>query len=510
MDVQQLKLLAGRIRGLLEQQNHNISHNQALDTSAALPGLRNWPEVMAFPDRVAACQLNAVATQRLSHRLRKRFSAEFSPETLLEAFRPPEASPEASPTEIWPSGAAPGVYVTTSQNAINALLVAYEDATDGALVYAEEAGSHHDGTIDLGENGLSSPGLTRVPSGTLVVVGPMELNQQAWENNANHLEWACMRALHSGHRVALLVDTPTPETIFQDLELMVRSMQQEGDQFETMLRGTVTESGDLATRSPVAAGTAHPIVLPDTATLYAIPASALLPLQAAIDRRPRGILVLGSSVIEEHWAIDLICAALALTKDLGPAARIMARKRGTPAKDMMVPDPVKALPVMSSIDSAYAHGYRRMLVQSIYTRVEDLQKYAKDVTFIVGTHGFEANEALMNMDRGGFVMGSAKYMDLLIAVLGVAALEGKRGAERIADLYTPGDRVFPEKMRFSEAEEIVLADRLVRWEDQLEESLANKTLTLASVKAALSGMSGRKGLASYLADRSKRAASSAR
>ncbi len=35
--------------------------------------------------------------------------------------------------------------------------------------------------------------------------------------------------MDSGHRVALLIDTPTPDTIFRDLELMVRSVQQEGD-----------------------------------------------------------------------------------------------------------------------------------------------------------------------------------------------------------------------------------------------------------------------------------------
>ena len=51
MDIQQLKLMAGRVRGLLEQSKHTIGHNQSLDLIAALPGLRNWPEVQAFPDR---------------------------------------------------------------------------------------------------------------------------------------------------------------------------------------------------------------------------------------------------------------------------------------------------------------------------------------------------------------------------------------------------------------------------------------------------------------------------
>ena len=56
MNVPQLKLLAGLVRGLLEQHNVPIGYSQSLDVIAALPGLRNWPEVMAFPDRVVATE----------------------------------------------------------------------------------------------------------------------------------------------------------------------------------------------------------------------------------------------------------------------------------------------------------------------------------------------------------------------------------------------------------------------------------------------------------------------
>ena len=55
----------------------------------------------------------------------------------------------------------------------------YEEATDGGLVYAERAGNGWEGSIDLGEHGLWSPGIDRLPSGTLLVVGPIELNQQS-------------------------------------------------------------------------------------------------------------------------------------------------------------------------------------------------------------------------------------------------------------------------------------------------------------------------------------------
>ncbi|MBB6244111.1 hypothetical protein [Rhodanobacter sp. MP1X3] len=52
-ETQQLKLLAGQVRGLLQQQsNHTIGDSHALDLIVALPGVRNWPEVQAFPERV--------------------------------------------------------------------------------------------------------------------------------------------------------------------------------------------------------------------------------------------------------------------------------------------------------------------------------------------------------------------------------------------------------------------------------------------------------------------------
>ena len=79
MDVPQLKLLAGRVGGLLQQTSSLIGHSPALDLVAALPGLRSWPEVMAFPDRVAACELDATSAGRLAFRLKKKFALELTP-----------------------------------------------------------------------------------------------------------------------------------------------------------------------------------------------------------------------------------------------------------------------------------------------------------------------------------------------------------------------------------------------------------------------------------------------
>lgn len=186
MDTQQLKLMAAHIRGLLQRSDHPVGHNQALDLVAALPGLRNWPEVMAFPERVSATELDTTSTGRLAFRLNKRFGLDITAQSLLVTLSPETRGTRRTP-HIWPAGPIPGVYVTTSQAAIDALFEVYEDATDGALLYAERAGNGWASSIDLGDYGLWSSGLDRVPSGTLLVVGPLELDQQSWSDASERL-----------------------------------------------------------------------------------------------------------------------------------------------------------------------------------------------------------------------------------------------------------------------------------------------------------------------------------
>ena len=69
MDTQMLKVFAERLRAHLEQHQLHLKHGQALDLIAALPGLRNWPEVNAFPVRVAAAHVNGESAERLVRRL---------------------------------------------------------------------------------------------------------------------------------------------------------------------------------------------------------------------------------------------------------------------------------------------------------------------------------------------------------------------------------------------------------------------------------------------------------
>ena len=68
MNTQQLKQLAAGIRAWLGSNSITINHSQSLDHSAALVGLRNWPEVMSFPEKVRSARLDLAAAGRLATR----------------------------------------------------------------------------------------------------------------------------------------------------------------------------------------------------------------------------------------------------------------------------------------------------------------------------------------------------------------------------------------------------------------------------------------------------------
>lgn len=60
----------GRLRALIEDASITLSQSQVLDLSAALIGLRNWPEVQAFPQRARSTDLDLSAVSRLAYGLK--------------------------------------------------------------------------------------------------------------------------------------------------------------------------------------------------------------------------------------------------------------------------------------------------------------------------------------------------------------------------------------------------------------------------------------------------------
>jgi hypothetical protein len=486
MDVQQLKLLAGRIRDLLEHASVSVTHSQALDLSGALVGLRNWPEVQAFPSRVAGAELDMAAASRLCHRLTRKHGVELSSQEVFAALRSgSDAEANQDLPQIWPTGPRPGVYITTEQEHINALLQAYDDATDGALLYAERAGSHWTGSIDMGDDGLRSTSLDRVPSGTLLVVGPLDLNEQSWSEVGARLESACLSAQAYGHRVAVLMETESPETLFHDVELAVRVQEPEGDDAHEALLGVVDAAGELVVRTPFVEQLPAPLFRASEAPVEAIPAQAIPLLQAALKQRPTGLLLLGSSEITEHWAADLVNAALPLTDFAGPAARIRPRRRSTPAKDWDVPEGIKALPFLPSVDSAYALGYRRMVISTGYTDAEVVTAYSDRVLFIAGGYGGSVDDLFMDAIRPRGFQKMTEVLDELIAILGVTRLKTTKVDTAFADMYVPDGTKLGRGEKFSAVVKLLRERRCLRAEDALTGMLDTRQVTPAGVKKAL-------------------------
>lgn len=502
MDTQHLKLLAGHIRAMLQPLHPSLGHGQSLDLIAALPGLRNWPEVVAFPDRVAATELDTTATARLAFRLKKRFALDVTPQALLESLSPPGTKAAQRAPHVWPSGPIPGVYITTSQDAIDALLEAYEDATDGALVYAERAGNRWDGSIDLGEYGLWSSGLDRVPSGTLLIVGPLELDQQSWNDAAERLEMACNHALNSGHRIAVLLDTPAPETPHEDVRLSVASRPDHSDQ-ETALIGVVTNDGELEARTPFARPWPRIESGSTTATTDGLPTPLLSPLRDALAQRTNGLLLFGSSVISEHCAIELVAASLALTEHVGPAARVMPRHRSTASKDWEVPDAIRQLPFLPSIESAYAQGYRRIIVNPGYTRTERLIEYSGDAMLISGTYGSNVSDVFMGTARNGSMQEEESVMSRVIAIASTETIPTTDGEISVNDLYVANGHDVGALKRFKEVDEFLTAHRLLCWEEGLTNLLNAGAVTADAVKEAFPRNGG---IGDFLAEHAKRRA----
>lgn len=483
MDTQQLKLLAGLVRGLLQPTHPSLSHGQALDLIAALPGLRNWPEVMAFPERVAAAELDTTSTGRLAFRLKKRYAVDMSPQALLAALSPPGAAVARGAPQIWPTGPVPGVYVTTSSDAIDALLEAYEDATDGALVYAESAGNGRSGSIDLGDYGLWSSGLDRVPSGTLLVVGPLKLNQQSWNDAGERLEMACNHALNSGHRIAVLLNTPTPDTIKEDVQLIVTSRPNHTDH-DTALIGVVTEAGELEAVTPFARPWPRIELVPTVATTDAFPASVVGPLRDALAGKTSGVVLFGSGAIEDHAAIHLVAASLALTERAGPAARVMPRHRSTPSKDWDVPEAVRALPYLPSIESAYAQGYRRIVYTPSYTHSDRLLEASKEMLLISGAYGSDLSQVFMASARYGSAKEEESLLTRIIAIAATVDIPTGSGTASVADLYIASGHDVGAIKRSTDVDKFLTAHRLVRWEDELTRLLDAGAVTHSAVKKA--------------------------
>ncbi|MDP3135700.1 MAG: hypothetical protein Q8N17_05125, partial [Burkholderiaceae bacterium] len=166
-----------------------------------------------------------------------------------------------------------------------------------------------------------------------------------------------------------------------------------------------------------------PVFKPSAAPLDPLPPQAVPLLRRALEQRRTGIVLLGSSEIGDNRAADLVNAVLPLTDFAGPAARIRPRSRGTPAKDWNVPDAMKQLPFLPSVESAYSLGYRRMVINPGYTDEELIDTYANEVLFIAGGYGGSVENVFLSGVRYRGFEDADKALDQHIAILAVTHLK---------------------------------------------------------------------------------------
>lgn len=479
MDTQKLKVFAERLRAYLERHNLTLKHGQALDLIAAIPGLRNWPEVNAFPARVSAAQWDGHSADRLAKRIAKQHALNLPLDELRQALEPSVANA----LKVWLDGPMPGVYVTTSQEAIDAAIAKYEAATDGALLYAEGAGRSSEAAIDLGEHGLFSRGMDRLPGGTLVVVGPLPLTQESWNDNKDRLNTAANLAYSSSLRVAVLVETPLPENLHSDIDLLLRPDDEGLDSEPVDVLGVVTASGDLQVVQPFVQRRLAPPKAQYFKTDQRLPQVLEDVLRQAVATRPYGIIVLGITPSDMPRKA-LLEAVLPLTEHAGPAVRIQPTFRTGYGKDDTPLSPhFEGLPVFPSIESAYAHGFRRMVIESVHHGASKaMAEHVLDTCFLLTSYSTEVAGAWMDAmpQRQDWPNG----LESLTAVLCVADIEAKKESFIACDAFIAGAPRSPEG-KFGELIAHLEAHRVVQWQNQLDALLDTGKVTPAQAKKAL-------------------------
>lgn len=402
MDTQQLKLYAERVRAALVRARCDIKHGQALDLIAALPGLRNWPEVMAFPDRVARAPLDDTAIARLVRRIQSMHRAAFTPQDLGRVLAAGEQGDVLEQLDVWRTGPSPGIYVTTSSQALNALIARYIGEVPDVAFFAEKAGRDAESAIELGKLGIYSKGLSLAPRGSLLVVGPLQLSEDSWDDCVGRLIAASNLVDERSMRVAVLVETCSPASLHQDLARMLLIEGDEAEFVDPTLQGVVTEDGRCERVVPFVAQrqrTSGPL-----AWAAAAPLPKLLgdTLSAALAFRKTGIFVAAQDPLLEP-IYGLMDSMLTVLAPLGPVAIIKTSAHQAFPDDKESAGQFRSLPVCPSIDVALAQGFRCLFVDAPLGLEKAMVRHARDACFLIHSHSGDVGGALFHsLGMGGF------------------------------------------------------------------------------------------------------------
>lgn len=307
--------------------------------------------------------------------------------------------------------------------------------------------------------------------------------QRSWEDNQDRLGMASRLAVEAGHRVAIRFETPKPASLRNDVALLLQGQESAESAFASGLRGVVAENGEMLEVTPFIEPRTAPLVVAVT-PIVELPKEFARTLNDGIAIRRYGLIIVGSNSKAESRA-TLLEAILPLTEHAGPAARIQPTFDLGYGGDEPLSDRFVGIPVLPSVESAYASGYRRMILEKVYSSEEVIWEYAGDVCFLVAAHGTHVGDPLLGA-ASSKVADDVDCLKKIIAVLCRAEFETKLGTFTICDTFaaqvdSPTRGGFEENSKFTESH------RTVRWEDQLEALLAKGLVTVAQIKKEFRG-----------------------
>lgn len=482
MEIEHLRQLAAPLREKLARHQRVLKHGHALDLLAAIAGLRNWPEVNAFPQRLAATHLDDAAAERLRSRIATKLGVDL-PVDEVEELLHAQGTP---PPDLWPSGPKPGIYVCTEAAHAVAAVRRYLAGTGDALFYTDDVCWDSDSAMQIGEHGIFSRGISRLPTGTLLVSSKLEFTQENWDDLKGHLIAAC-NAASDGMRVILVCHTPNPPSLHRDLARLLRDEEPE-DFVDPTLVGVVSSTGEYQEVRPFV----------QTGALGRAPQSGDIPapehplpdhvgrqLARALESKPTGWVIAGVHPGQRDVYLGrkgAMAAVLPYVAHLGPAAMIVDNFRGSYGREESTPAALAALPHYPSVESAIEDGYRVIVFEWPSGDLQKLMALHTDkACFVVGATALSASDAVVQRfaDRELSPEG-------LIAVVCRASITTDAGERELFDVFVHCDaprnaRIRPDEW-FTDVPVFIAKGRALRWEDQVHDLIERGVLSREALR----------------------------
>jgi hypothetical protein len=481
MDLDQLRLLAGPLRRLLNEQHFPLTHNQALEVLAAVPGLRNWSEVNAFPEKVASTTLDPRAAARLAKRIASQGGPRITNEELLRLLRP-DTAVTAQALAVWPDGPPPGIYVTADEDCVNAAIRRYIEASGDALFFTNGFRFYEGNEIELADNGIFSAGLTRSASGTLLVMN-LAIGSDPWDDLKARMT-AAWNAAGSGMRVIVACSTPSPDSLYFDVSLLTHTEGEPGPGQANWLFGVVMEDGQLREQQPFVPRRPQASPVSDLPpSKLTLPHDVAAQLEEALARRRTGLLVAGMLADSgENRPLEVIAAMLPALAQLGAIGRI-PRINGYDGPHE-VPDGVAMLPTYTSVESAIAAGCAVIVFDMIfYAEGQEIAKCIDRALYVIGVNALGVGRGITLALAG--MEDAEDFHDYVTAAVCTGKVRGKNSKPMTWDMYVRVSGLAEQNAKRKQPrnfEEMFEAARVVRREDQIAQMIADGIVTEKSVK----------------------------